>query len=91
MYSYCIAEIDREPGGWTKFNFKETFDLSLSQVEDNVERIDVRTTSIEEFQEKYEKTYIPVVLTHTQDHWQAGKKWTKHVSQFRIRGSDKRQ
>ena len=32
-----------------------------------------------EFVEKYEKPRIPVVLTHTMDHWKSMRKWTVEV------------
>jgi len=55
------------------------FDISPSLVKDNVERIDVRKVSLEEFREKYETPYVPVVLTHVQDNWLAEQKWTLEV------------
>eukprot|EP00794_Sanderia_malayensis_P016766 gene16766-18460_t len=49
--------------------------LSSLDVKDNVQRIDVRQISEDEFVEKFDKPKIPVVMTHVQDHWMAGKKW----------------
>lgn len=69
-------ELSSDPDGWYKNAYHENFDLSNALVKDNVERLDVRNTTIEEFQEKYERTYTPVVLTHVQDDWQAEQKWT---------------
>ena len=42
-------------------------------------REDVRRMSLEDFIEKYENDYKPVVLTHVQDNWQALEKWTVSV------------
>ena len=43
---------------------------------DNVQRVDARSISKEEFVEKYEKPLIPVVLTHVTETWAAREKWT---------------
>ncbi|KAL4225462.1 jumonji domain-containing protein 6 [Mactra antiquata] len=69
-------ELSSENDGWYKHNYHDTLDISKSLVKDNVERIDSRKTTVEEFREKYEKTYTPVVITHSQDEWLATQKWT---------------
>jgi len=65
--------------GWTKFNHAENFDTSLGTVKDNVPRQDCNKISKSEFVERYEKPRIPVVLTHTMDHWKSMRKWTVEV------------
>ena len=75
----CITELSSDPDGWYKHGYSETIDLSKSAVKDNVERVDARTITIEEFQERYERSYTPVVVTHLQDDWQAEQKWTLDV------------
>jgi hypothetical protein len=54
---------------------KRNYDL-----DDNVDRIDSRFVSVEEFQQKYEKTYTPVVIVNDQLDWPATKKWFTNVS-----------
>ena len=51
----------------------------MDAVNDTVPRIDAHAMSPEEFIQKYEKNYIPVVITNSQSHWQAQEKWTLHV------------
>lgn len=43
-------------------------------------RIDESTVSPEEFIEKYEKPYLPIVIKGSQDEWRAKYKWTLEVS-----------
>jgi len=64
---------------WTKLNHAENFDTSLGTVRDNVPRQDCNKISKSEFVERYEKPRIPVVLTHTMDHWKSMRKWTVEV------------
>ncbi|XP_005109011.1 bifunctional arginine demethylase and lysyl-hydroxylase JMJD6-A [Aplysia californica] len=73
--SRARPELYEESHGWHKHNYAERFDLSKSTVSDNVERVDASQLSIEEFQEKYEKTYTPVVITNCQTDWAASYKW----------------
>lgn len=65
--------------GWTKLNYAENFDTSLGTVRDNVPRQDCNKISKSEFVERYEKPRIPVVLTHTMDHWKSMRKWSVEV------------
>lgn len=74
-----MTELDSEKNGWHKHEYYRNFDVSTSQVKDSVERIDARKVSVEEFRERFEKTYTPVVVTHLQDEWLAQKKWTMEV------------
>lgn len=64
--------------GWTVNNYHKTFKTNLEQ--DNCPRIDVHKVSPEEFIEKYEKIYRPVVITGVCNEWKANYKWTLDVS-----------
>lgn len=77
LFPGCI-ELKGEDG-WTKLNYVEEFDTSLTTVKDNVPRQDCNKISKSEFVERYEKPRVPVVLTHTMDHWKAMRKWTVEV------------
>ncbi|XP_014664330.1 PREDICTED: bifunctional arginine demethylase and lysyl-hydroxylase JMJD6-A-like [Priapulus caudatus] len=70
------ARPELEGGLWTYLNYAKTFDLGLSSVNDTVERIDTNSMTIEEFRDKYEKTYKPVVISNATSDWRANRKWT---------------
>ena len=80
QFSLSISELS-EKDGWFKLDYANTFDLSLAAVsqKDNVERVDAKTVSLDEFIEKYEKPYKPCVIINSQNHWMANIKWTKEV------------
>ncbi|XP_059078290.1 bifunctional arginine demethylase and lysyl-hydroxylase JMJD6-like isoform X4 [Tigriopus californicus] len=61
---------------WVERNYARTFDLSWSHVPDTLARVDVKRVSPQEFIEKFEKPYLPCVLTGVQDTWLAQEKWT---------------
>lgn len=73
----AIAELDTT--GWTRLNAHQSFKLDAGG--DNCERIDVNKVSPEEFIEKYEKLYKPVVITGVCQNWKAQYKWTLEVSE----------
>lgn len=60
---------------WTALNYMNNFEEFL-KCNDNVDRIDVNVATPEEFIEKYEKIYKPVVITNVQTNWRANHKWT---------------
>ncbi|KAK8386147.1 hypothetical protein O3P69_010696 [Scylla paramamosain] len=69
-------ELCVEKGVWTKLDYKNKFDCSIDKVKDTAERIHVDEVSVEEFIERYEKTYKPVVVRGITDAWKAQYKWT---------------
>ena len=46
------ARSELKGDGWTKHNYYDWFDTSFNSIKDNVERIDCRKVSCEEFIEK---------------------------------------
>lgn len=68
---------------WVEREYARTFDLSWSHVPDTLPRVDVKRVSPEEFIEKYEKPYLPCVLTGVQDTWMAREKWTLEVGRMK--------
>ncbi|GLH07040.1 Bifunctional arginine demethylase and lysyl-hydroxylase PSR [Gryllus bimaculatus] len=64
-----------DKGDWAQLNYTENF-AQFSKVEDDCERINVNNCSPQEFIEKYESKYKPVVILGVQDNWKAKCKWT---------------
>lgn len=64
-----------EKGAWTAQRYVERFD-DFKVFNDNVERIHVDKIDCNEFIEKYEKPYTPVVIEGVQNGWNAQQKWT---------------
>ncbi len=60
---------------WCVKSFIENKNLPVF-VQDNVERVDTQRLSPEEFIQRFEKPYKPVVLLNCQDSWPAREKWT---------------
>ena len=75
---YVSSELKGEDG-WTKHHYAREFSLDRGLVGDNVERVDSRRMTKEQFIELYEKRSRPVVLLGLQDEWEATKKWKPEV------------
>jgi len=69
------SELDARRG-WNSQGLAKAFEGVKWNFTDNVQRVDARSISKEEFVEKYEKPLIPVVLTHVTETWAAREKWT---------------
>lgn len=57
----------------------DRLDLDIASVSDDLERVDGRTVSPEEFIERYERPRRPVVITNLQSDWPANVKWNLEV------------
>lgn len=63
---------------WTQHNYSKNFQKFL-EFEDNAERIDESGVITEDFVERYEKPYKPVIIRGVQNSWRAQHKWTIEV------------
>ena len=79
VFFVCFSELKTDEE-WTKYNYIKHFDLSHDKLTDNIERIDMNEVSLEQFIDKYEKPYKPVIITNSQTDWLAKEKWTLDVS-----------
>lgn len=70
--------LELKEDGWTMFNYREKFDLDYRP--DNCERINVNKISKEEFIERFEMKYRPVVITGICDSWKCIEKWNLEVN-----------
>ena len=54
--------------------------MSLESAPDiDIDRIDINKVSVEEFIDKYERPYKPVIILNAQNDWLAKEKWTLEV------------
>jgi histone arginine demethylase JMJD6 len=67
-------------------NMAHIFRVSPVEVckRDSLERVSASTLSTEEFIERYEKEYKPVIITDAQARWPATEKWTLPVTNYRL-------
>ncbi|VDL79064.1 unnamed protein product [Nippostrongylus brasiliensis] len=81
--------------GWDVYNHAKLF--KLPPLEKEMDRVDGRLMSVEEFQEKYERPSIPCVFTGLTENWSAHENWTirnlskKYGNAFFKVGEDKMQ
>lgn len=76
---FCVELKARS--AWTELQYYAKFNVSPKAVKQSpeVERIHVKDVSPEEFIEKFEKPYKPVVILGCTEEWKANYKWTPHV------------
>ncbi|KAK6014054.1 JmjC domain protein [Ostertagia ostertagi] len=60
--------------GWDSLNYAKNF--KLPPLEDKMVRVNGKTTTVDEFREKYEKPRVPCVITDLTDKWKAHENWT---------------
>uniref|UniRef100_A0A8R1DZ87 JmjC domain-containing protein n=1 Tax=Caenorhabditis japonica TaxID=281687 RepID=A0A8R1DZ87_CAEJA len=60
--------------GWDTLGCADEFDLP--PLKDNIQRVDGRTISVDEFRRDFERPRIPVILTGLTENWPAEDKWT---------------
>ena len=79
LWLLLIIELKTDEA-WHKFNFYSNFDERFCRnLPDNIERIDARQVSVDQFIDKYERPYKPCIITNTQTSWTAPEKWTLKV------------
>lgn len=77
IYNFYLLELS-DKYAWYAHGYAENF-KPFTKVQDNVERINVDIVSPNEFAEKYERPYKPVVIKGIQSNWRASYKWTLEV------------
>lgn len=80
FYDVCFLELNKV--GWQPHKIVEhnLLDLSLEKCKDTIARVDLADITMEEFQEKFEKPGIPVILTGATRNWDATEKWVPQVN-----------
>ena len=68
-----------DKAAWTQHNYHKNFD-KFWDFKDNAERVNESDLTIEEFIEKFEKPYKPVIIQGVQNDWKANHKWTVEVN-----------
>jgi hypothetical protein len=58
--------------------------MSIDSLPDNIDRIDIDSFSQQEFIDKYERTYMPVIIQNCQKEWLAQEKWTLDVNTTKL-------
>lgn len=69
-----LAEL-ADKAAWVQLEYYRKF-AKFRDVEDSVERIHVKDVSPQEFIDRFESVYKPVVIEGIQDGWKAQYKWT---------------
>ena len=85
------SELSVSQGDWRRRGYALSNVLSLDGVVDTLPRVDVRTTTREQFVENFERRRRPCILTHAMDGWPAAhgeRAWT--LESIRTRFADVR-
>lgn len=74
VFHHRFAELG-DKGAWTSQHYAERFD-HFKDFSDNVERIHVKDVNCQQFIDRFERAYKPVVIEGVQKDWSALRKWT---------------
>lgn len=74
---YIFSEL-ADKVAWNQHGYSKHFQ-SFWEFQDNAERIDEYNVTIEDFIQRYEKPYNPVIIRGVQNAWKAQHKWTIEV------------
>lgn len=76
MYHVLVELADKV--AWSQHGYSKNFQ-PFWEFQDNAERVDESTMTMDDFVEKYEKPYKPVIIRGVQNGWKAQYKWTIEV------------
>lgn len=76
MYHVFVELADKV--AWSQHGYSKIFQL-FWEFQDNAERIDESNTTMDDFIERFEKPYKPVIIRGVQNGWKAQYKWNIEV------------
>jgi histone arginine demethylase JMJD6 len=78
---YTFVEL-ADKVAWIQHGYSKNFE-KFWKFQDNAERINESDVTTEQFVERYEKPYKPVIIQGVQNVWRAQHKWTIKVVSFK--------